>query len=770
MTDPRPALPAPATPSRLRANVLEYALLLVAFFAIGLAMYKTVEVGLAGDRTRDLTFAGTTAELERTLSSNGAARVGHLDRATIVVGHDSIVVDTIVVAADSATEPAVAAGGFLRDQVALYNDFAVRQAILASVDTSDAGTSTAEPPTLLRTALNDEGARVLSDRPSASGLVIRSPYAEDAWREVRTADWRSSPGLLGYDGDVLLSIEQSADRFNARFNGRDCSVSRETPHYYLYCQSALAEGVSRFYDFGFEVQPSAGGGTFGNAGPYRARSVWMNGRAQTFGQRHVAGGDVFELQALGPFVLSAAEWGTLASEQWINGRPTFANQRLGTLGFFASAGRSSSPAAAAGDGPVVLGFDATLAADLDRESRRFLRANGKLLSRLAVVILDVKTGEVKAIAEPARKSDDAPLLSFEPILVGSAVKPIMAAAILSRRPALADLRVSYAGDTVTSVAGVTLRKGFANEANGCGAQIGFDDFIRCSSNQYAAELLVRSLEEDGWKATGSSTLVPRAMLEHSSIASGLADVFDVDAYAGRTGGRLSLYWGDDTTAAAAHDRSLLPYESRPWLLFPDSAGTRVDWIARYAFGGWENRWTLLGLAQAYARIATGRDVQATFLHRAPATRAAFKDASASASQAFARVRTALREVPVSGTAAGLSQRLRDAVSDSVIVLAKTGTLNESTAGGKIKSLAIAVGRGASHASDAAITCGLVAVTYFEFADDRRAKSMHATLPRIHRDFAEGPLADVLGREWSRVSGCTETGRVAQASMPRKAGK
>ena len=38
-------------------------------------------------------------------------------------------------------------------------------------------------------------------------------------------------------------------------------------------------------------------------------------------------------------------------------------------------------------------------------------------------------------------------------------------------------------------------------------------------------------------------------------------------------------------------------------------------IARYAFGGWENRWTLLGLAQAYARIATGRNVQATFLHR-----------------------------------------------------------------------------------------------------------------------------------------------------------
>ena len=764
MTAPRLASPKAQGASRFRANVLESVLLLVAFFAIGLATYKTVEVGMAGDRTQDLTFAGTTAELGRTLSSNGAARIGHLDRATIVVGKDTVVVDTIVVAVDSSTEPAVAAGGFIRDQVARYNDHAVRQAILSLVDTSDVVTTPSDGSTLLRTALNDEGQRILSDRPNASGLVIRSPYAEDAWREVRTADWRSSPGLLGFDGDVLLSTDQTTDVFNARLNGRECSVSREIPHYYLYCQSALAQGVNRFYDFGFDVQPSASGGTFGNAGPYRQRSVWMNGRAETFGQRHVAGGDVFELQALGPFVLSSADWGTLASEQWINGRATFANQRLGTLGFFASAGRSASPAASSGTGPVVLGFDASLAADLDGEARHFLREHGRMLAQLAVVILDVRTGEVKAIAEPARRSDEAPLLSFEPILVGSAVKPIMAAAILSRRPGLADLRVPYEGDTVTSVAGVALRKGFGNEANGCGAQISFDDFIRCSSNEYAAELMLRSLQQDGWSPRENPTMIPRKVLEQSSIASGLAEVFDVDAYGGRSSGRLSLYWGADTAAAAAHDRSLLPYESRPWLLFPDSGGTRVDWMARYAFGGWENRWTLLGLAQAYARIATGRDVQATFLHRA--TPVEFKEASASASDAFARVRTALREVPVNGTAAGLSDKLHAAIKDPIVVMAKTGTLNESTAGGKIKSLAIAMGRPDGDAKDAAITCGLVAVTYFEFADDHRAKSEHATLPRIHRDFAEGPLAEVLSRQWSRVSGCNRPARIAQAGSPK----
>jgi hypothetical protein len=188
----------------------------------------------------------------------------------------------------------------------------------------------------------------------------------------------------------------------------------------------------------------------------------MNGRAETIGQRPVTGGDVLEVQALGPFMVSAADWGTLAAEQWVNGRRAFANPRLGTMSFFAPAGRSTpAMSKAPGSGALTLSFDAALSMDLERETRRFMAAHQGLLSQMAVVVLDVRTGEVKAIAEPARASDDEPLLSFEPILVGSVVKPIMAAAILARRPALGMLTVPYAGDTVTEVAGVHLRKGFA---------------------------------------------------------------------------------------------------------------------------------------------------------------------------------------------------------------------------------------------------------------------------------------------------------------------
>ena len=740
--------------SRLRANPLECSLLVLAFFAIGFTMYKTVRVSMSGDRTQDLTFAGTTAELSRTLTNNGPSRLGRLEQATIVAGADTVIADTIVVTADSVSEPAFAAGGFLRDQVAIYNDDAIRQAMLEARSGKPARVRN-EGRSLLRTALNDEGSRILSDRPNQFGLAIRSPYAEGSWRDVRTTDWRRSPGLLGYDGEVSLPAELKGGVFHARLNGRDCDVSREVPQFYMYCQSALASGVNRFYDFGFEIRPGANGGAFGNAGPYRQRSVWMNGKAVDLGQRPVAGGDVFETQALGPFILSAADWGTLASEQWINGRRVFANPRLGTLSFFAPAGRSMLTPKA-GNGPLTLSFSAALSTDLDREARRFMVAHEDILTRLAVVVVDVKTGEVKAIAEPARESDNEPLLSFEPILVGSVVKPFVASAILARHAGLAELRIRYAGDTVRSVAGVQLKRGFANEANGCGAEIGFSDFIRCSSNQYAAELVLRSLQEDGWT---KGSLVPRATLEQSAIATGLAEVFDVDAYANRTPGRLALYWSGDSSvvasaSSATTDRSLIPYESRPWILFPDSSGTPADLLARYAFGGWENRWTLLGIAQGYARIATGKNVQATFLHKDRST-SGFADASPAVEAAFSRVRGALREVPVNGTAAGLSERLRSATHDSVVVMAKTGTLNERSAGGKLKSLAVVVGRPDGKGQDAKLTCGLVAVMYFEFADDNRAKAGRPALPRIHRDFAESALADVLARHWSAVSGCDQ---------------
>ena len=81
-----------------------------------------------------------------------------------------------------------------------------------------------------------------------------------------------------------------------------------------------------------------------------------------------------------------------------------------------------------------------------------------------------------------------------------------------------------------------------------------------------------------------------------------------------------------------------------------------------------------------------------------------------------------------------------------------------------------MGRSAGQGPEAALTCGLVAISYFEFADDRRAKSQRAALPRIHRDFAEGAFADVIARHCSRVSGCETPSATTKPPLGQVASK
>jgi hypothetical protein len=188
-------------------------------------------------------------------------------------------------------------------------------------------------------------------------------------------------------------------------------------------------------------------------------------------------------------------------------------------------------------------------------------------------------------------------------------------------------------------------------------------------------------------------------------------------------------------------------------VFPKGDGTPVDWIARYAFGGWENRWTLVGAAQAYGRIASGRSIQGTFLHAtspAPSVRA---DSSVAA--AFRLVRRGLSRVAGDGTAKGLSSAFQIAGARPLTVLAKTGTLNEGESNGntRMKALAIVVGEPADSIDGAALKCGLVAMTYFEFQDNWNKRSDATPLPSIHLDFAKQRLAAVINRQWRRVSGC-----------------
>ena len=74
--------------------------------------------------------------------------------------------------------------------------------------------------------------------------------------------------------------------------------------------------------------------------------------------------------------------------------------------------------------------------------------------------------------------------------------------------------------------------------------ITFPDFLRCSSNQFAAELLVRSLQQSaGRHEIAVRGRVSSALLESSALADGIASLYDdADVVAKRIPGRTTRIW------------------------------------------------------------------------------------------------------------------------------------------------------------------------------------------------------------------------------------
>ncbi|HEX2166268.1 MAG TPA: hypothetical protein VHG09_03420, partial [Longimicrobiales bacterium] len=407
----------------LRTHPLEALLFGVSIALLVATIVVTMRVALNADtQTEDLTFGGTLDELSLVLSNSGFDQLATLEHATLPAAGGTIAVDTIAILADPEDEPAAARGGFIADQVAMYNDHAIRQALVRATIGGTAMSAVTEAPSLFRTVRTETGERRLSERPNPFVLTVRSPYAERTWRDVRTADWSSSGSLLGLGGDIALT-PGAADQTRARLNERDCTIRRNAQRFLLYCGSALASDVGRFYDVAFELNSANPALGPARAQLYRPGTLWRNGESVSFTEGDVFAGDVFALERTGPFMLSVSQRGTLAAGQWINGRQSFSNQSLGTISFFAAAGRASGEASPTA--PLVLSLDASLSTDLEREAGRFLDAQ-PALRRMSIIVMDVRTGELIAIAEPARRSDAEPLLAFEPLLVGSVVKPLVA--------------------------------------------------------------------------------------------------------------------------------------------------------------------------------------------------------------------------------------------------------------------------------------------------------------------------------------------------------
>jgi len=758
-----------------RGAGFEIAMLGLAMLGISAAIVATIRAATA--QPGDLQFAAARDEISAIVQARGDGGFATPRRSLDSAHTGLLTFDSLVINADSLGIPSLARGGFLRDEVEAFNDAAVRNAWRSAL-VGNGQASDAEARSLLRLARTDSGTWVLSARLNPFTHNVQAPGGTSDGMAVRAADWSAGVSLVGLHGDATLATGGTDSPRGRVVSFGSCRmVADSTTWPFIYCGSSPGIGSRRQFDL--RVTGSKANTLDGSLqlAEDRRTGIWVNGMKATL-PGSARGGDLVFTSRMGPALLSETESGWLAGPQWVNGRVSYQMRPTGTLRWFARAGRSMPVAS----GPTLgLTVDAALTDALDADIAGFMQRHHGYLQAMSIVVMDVGSGALRSIAE-SDPADDKPLLALEPILVGSMSKPLMAAAILSRQPELARLSLARAGPEIEQVAGLRLFRPLGNPSNNCPATITFEAFLQCSSNQYAAELLMQSLQKGaGRTLAAAGGRIPDVVLEQSALAEGLLALFDdvvvaEDAPSGRSP-RLWQVPGLGAASAVPRDLSLRPHLSRPTFVNPDTAGVPVDWLARYAIGGWEHRWTLVGALEAYARIATDRRVQLTVRQSAGSDTPRGDEMGRDAATAFRAVRRGLRGVATVGTAAGLDAALRtlDAGASPLVVMGKTGTLNEDAdragdAGVFLKSLAIVVGRPATNAESAPLRCGLATIVYLQFRQDWRERLRLAEgskLPNLHREFATRELAATLKAYWNRKDPCSGEGRAVKSDTTQK---
>ncbi len=446
----------------------------------------------------------------------------------------------------------------------------------------------------------------------------------------------------------------------------------------------------------------------------------------------------------------------------------------------------------AGSGPSAtatlhLSVDAEASRNLTEALRTYVDDLPLELDFGMVVVGRVPDGEILALAEVGDRRSPGRSNLLERVVPGSAVKPLLAAAILSQRPKLATLEIPARNGPVTSVLGlpaVPERRAFRSSLNCPPPSSGWLDleyFLRCSDNEYAASLLMAGIWDgvaytdaggpDRFRLGGRTfsgvrpaiplrgRAVPREALLRSSLSQGLYDLFGVatDPLIADAAGRSDDVWSgltfsDGTPLALA--REVLPSASRPALLAPSAPeATDLGLLYRYAFGAWENRWTLLDLVNGFGRVVTDTRLQLTFV---PATgREPPEPLGLRESTWYPRLLRGLGGVAEDGTAPGLRRAWHRAGLPGDVYV-KTGTLAEAGGPGPaddlyVKSLLFVVGEPA-HEGDGRVACGLVGGVYLRFRD--RPGSGH--LPSYQVEFARRALARFLADRWSSFGACAGT--------------
>lgn len=677
--------------------------------------------------------------------------------------------DTIAIIADVEAFPAFDRAGFLYDQVQSYNRFQRERVALARVAPEWFQRLKAYNPSVFRPYQRIDGTPGLTRASSAWSLRVRSPLEGDWTGEILASDVHRGQGFLSPRMAVSLRQPVLLQRV-VRGRRQLCEFTPFSFEVRAYCLSE-----ERIPQAIFRLASEENAGSWAVAG---WDDLWVDGgRIRAGDSVGISEGTLLRLNPLEPVVFGEFWEGVLSSKQWVNGRMRRQTDLPPPLDLFSALGNrpaeDGSRASSTADIHLSVRADASL--ELTALLSEFLESELKVPLDFGMMVLArIPDGEIVAVAEVGdrRNRDRSSLL--ERVAPGSAVKPLLAAAILSQRPELASLRIPARSGSVASVMGmprVRANREFSTALNCPAPGDGWVDlryFLRCSNNEYAASLLVAGLERSppGKKeGNGRPDLplvggkVPRGTLLRSPLSEGISQLFGLptDPTIADSVGRSRSAWSGSTFSDGTPLNvpfELLPVASRPALLAPGSTeGTDLSLLYRYAYGAWEIQWTLLDLTTGFGRVVSDRALQLKFFSTegAPTLETPLGLGEHAWYQEFLG---GLKDVSVDGTARGLQSAWRREGLPP-LVLAKTGTLTEPGEAGPLdnlfaKSLLFAVGE-ASEGSQGAVACGLVGGIYLRFTEGPRVGSL--TSHQVN--FARRELGAFLKEHWEEFGGCSK---------------
>ena len=718
-------------PSSAQVGLIFLLLTIVGFIALGAALPHYT---LSSTARRGLTYDTLFAELHDALIDEPdrplrrAIRAMQVD-ALIPAPNGFTVVTYDTLAADPSLYPSLEPGGFLHDEIDRFNGYqrerldAVRRGHLTGGAVMDL--RAAENPSIFRTeirALDDtRGERdsiVLAERAVPYGLRVPSPFDAARLVAVTTREWSRNLGWLSARGAQSV-------RASGKVPGvPPCPFRAVKDSVYVECTapgSPFAQLVLRFPDRLGETGTATlftGERTLydGKQLPSRRTVPIGTGGMFQFHSRALAVGRRVRAE---PVILEWTLAGTLGGTQWINGRirwePSVSRTSPLVRQLASAAGFGASVELEAGRN-IPLSLDEGLTDDLQADLDDFV-GHGKRgsphvqtndVAFATVVLASAKTGEILGVAEYGPPAASGGSWLLKPVNVGSAIKPLLAAAALMERPELGSLEIRNDGMTMYDVWGLPLGKGFESGASCPLGWIGLRQFLSCSSNRYSAALVAAALQPASdkyalsfdtaggvtFRLAGQTRVGQRPhlaldrnhqvradTLNGSLLAAGLFALdslntsLELAAQLGREG-RDSSVWlrlRDDRYNPVRVPLGLWPEQSRMAMMRGNRPATARQ-LAMFSVGASENRVTTLDLTQAFARIVTDRRLGLSFVPNATG-RASFPSLELSKYSWYPAFIGGLHDVGTIGTARGTQTAIGQQLSTSLLFYGKSGTLN-----------------------------------------------------------------------------------------------